>query len=96
MEAQTASFVKHYGFRFPRLSLWVASCSCEQATLISTREVPDAESLRYLWREANTLSCGIQRELGTVETQAPGLIELKKLEVVGEVGQTFHLAGVRK
>lgn len=63
------------------------------ATLISTREVPDAESLRYLWREANTLSCGIQRELGT---QAPGLIELRKVEVVGELGQTFHLAGVRK
>lgn len=63
------------------------------ATLISTREVPDAESLRYLWREANTLSCGIQRELGT---QAPGLIELRKVEVVVELGQTFHLAGVRK
>lgn len=66
------------------------------ASLISTREVPDAESLRYLWRETNTLSCGIQRGLGTVETQAPGLIELRKVEVVGELGQTFHLAGVRK
>ena len=45
---------------------------------------------------ANTLSCGIQRELGTVEAQAAGLIELRKVEVVGELGQTFRLAGVRK
>lgn len=89
MKAQTTSFIKHYSFHFPRLSLLVAICSCEQWPLSSLQG-------RCQMLRANTLSCGIQRELGTVEAQAAGLIELRKVDVVGELGQTFHLAGVRK
>lgn len=33
---------------------------------------------------------------GDCGDSSPELIELRKVEVVGDLGQTFHLAGVRK
>lgn len=42
------------------------------------------------------LFCGIRRELETMETKTKGLIEFRKVEVMGGAGQAFHLANVWK